>query len=92
LVWSRSRFFGNTAPLLTFLLLLLVSFVTPQGVGLTLLFVSLAFLMVFISGVFADLLESPRTIMFLGVGIGILLSHALLSLFGLFQLTHVIRR
>lgn len=92
LVWPRSRFFGNTAPLLTFLLLLIVSLVTPQGVGLTLLFVSLPFMMVFISGVFADLLESPRTVMFLGVGIGILLSHALLSLFGLFQLTHVIRR
>ena len=92
LAWPRTRFFGNTAPLLTFLLLLLVSLVTPQGVGLTLLFVSLPFMMVFVSGVFADLLESPRTTMFLGVTIGILLSHALLSLFGLFHLTHIIRR
>jgi hypothetical protein len=92
LAWPRTRFFGNTAPLLTFLLLLLLSLVTPQGVGLTLLFVSLPLMLVFVSGVFADLLESPRTTMFLGVAIGILLSHALLSLFGLFQLTHVIRR
>jgi hypothetical protein len=92
LVWPRARFFGNTAPLLTFVLLVLISLVSPQGVGLTLLFVSLPFMMVFISGVFADLIESPRSIMFLGVSIGILLSHALLSLVGLFLLTHGFRR
>jgi hypothetical protein len=92
LAWTRARFFGNTAPLLTFLLLLLVSLVTPQGVGLTLLFVSLPFLLVFVSGVFADLLESPRATMFLGISIGIVMSHALLSLVGLSQLTQSIRR
>jgi Dolichyl-phosphate-mannose-protein mannosyltransferase len=90
--WRRARFFGNTAPLLTFSVLLLASLISPQGVGLTLLFVSLPFMMVFVAGIFADLLENPRTIAFLGVIIGILLSHALLSIWGLFLLSHGMRR
>ncbi len=85
--WKRPRFFGNWAPLIVFLVLLLLSFVTGQGVGIYLLFVSLAFMLVFISGVATDLLESSRGTIALGIIIGILASHALLSLIGLVQLT-----
>jgi hypothetical protein len=57
-VWKRSRYFGNTVPLLMALLMLVLEIAAPsfpgQGFGLA----GLAFLFVFISGMFADLLET----------------------------------
>lgn len=86
IAWKRPRFFGNFAPLIVFAALLLLSFAASQGIGLYLLFVSLPFLMVFVSGVFADLLESSRGTVALGISIGVLGTHALLSVIGLVQL------
>ena len=58
LAWKRTRYFGNTAPLLIAALLLTLALGAPnfpgQGFHLTLL----VFLFVFVSGVFADLLET----------------------------------
>lgn len=59
-VWCasrRSRFFGNTAPLIVLLFLLVVSMLFPQSGATATLFASLPFLMLFIAGVFADLVE-----------------------------------
>jgi hypothetical protein len=54
----RIRFFGNTAPLIVFLLLLGMGiFLVPGGVSV-ILFATLPFLMLFSAGVFADLIES----------------------------------
>ena len=55
-VW-RSRYFGNTAPLLCFLIL--ITLVTT-GVQSTPWLWSLPFLLTFVGGVFADAFESPR--------------------------------
>jgi hypothetical protein len=52
---SRSRFFGNTAPLLCVLFLLLFSF-NGASEGLW----ALPFLLTFVGGVFADACEGPR--------------------------------
>jgi hypothetical protein len=58
--WRRARYFGNTAPLLIALLILILALGAPsfpgQGFHLTLL----VFLFVFVSGVLADLLETPH--------------------------------
>ena len=54
--WKRTRYFGNTAPLLIFATVLYVGLVTPLA-----LFASvwcLPFLFIFIGGIFADLLET----------------------------------
>jgi hypothetical protein len=54
--WKRTRYFGNTAPLLIFAVVLYVGLVTPLA-----LFASvwcLPFLFIFIGGIFADLLET----------------------------------
>ena len=54
--WKRTRYFGNTAPLLIFAMVLYVGLVTPLA-----LFASvwcLPFLFIFIGGIFADLLET----------------------------------
>jgi hypothetical protein len=54
----RSRFFGNSAPLIVFLTLLAMSILFPQNGASAILFASLPFLLLFVAGVFADLIES----------------------------------
>ena len=56
--WRRSRFFGNTAPLIVFLILLAMSILFPQNGASAILFATLPFLLLFVAGVFADLIES----------------------------------
>lgn len=58
----RSRYFGNTAPLLCFLVLAVL---VTTGVQASPLFWSLPFLLTFIGGVFADAFESQRGKVFL---------------------------
>jgi len=55
---SRIRFFGNTAPLIVFLMLLAMGIFLPENGAGAILFASLPFLLLFIAGVFADLIES----------------------------------
>jgi dolichyl-phosphate-mannose-protein mannosyltransferase len=54
----RSRFFGNSAPLIVFLMLLAMSILFPENGASAILFAALPFLLLFIAGVFADLIES----------------------------------
>src|SRR2546428_318738 len=56
--WRRTRYFGNTAPLLVAVLLLLFAVATPHYPGLGFQLVAVPFLFVFVSGIAADLLES----------------------------------
>jgi len=58
LAWSRTRYFGNTAPLLIAGLLLLMSLASPHYPGLGFQLVAVPFLMLFVAGIAADLLES----------------------------------
>ena len=53
----RSRFFGKTAPLLVFLFLLAMSVFFPQSGAEAILFAALPFLILFIAGIVADLVE-----------------------------------
>jgi hypothetical protein len=73
----RSHYFGNTAPLLTALLLL--PLVTTGTLGEPTLW-ALPFLFTFIGGVFADALESPRRLLFRWAILGLILLQAALSL------------
>jgi hypothetical protein len=56
--WRRIRFFGNTAPLIAFVLLLVMGVLLPQNGASAILFATLPFLMLFSAGVFTDLIES----------------------------------
>ena len=58
IVWPRTRFFGNTAPFLVFLLLLVTGIFLPENGASAILFATLPFLLLFIAGIFADLIES----------------------------------
>lgn len=54
--WKRTRYFGNTAPLLMFAIVLYVGLVTPMALLASVW--CLPFLFIFIGGIFADLLET----------------------------------
>jgi len=56
--WPRTRYFGNTAPLLVALLFIALAMAHPHTAGAGFLLASIPFLFVFVSGVLADLLET----------------------------------
>jgi hypothetical protein len=56
--WPRTRYFGNSAPLLVAFLFLLLSLGTPHYPGLGFQFMAYPFLFVFVAGIAADLLET----------------------------------
>jgi hypothetical protein len=80
IAWPRSRFFGNTAPLLVFAALVLLGFVLPNQSGFTFLIVALPFVYVFTGGVFADLLEGRAAPLARALLIAAIASHAALGI------------
>jgi hypothetical protein len=56
--WRRPRYFGNTAPLLVVGLCLPLAVLTPHYPGFGFVLVAVPFMLVFIAGVAADLLET----------------------------------
>jgi hypothetical protein len=61
--WKRTRYFGNTAPLLIAALLVVFTLGAPNFPGRGFHLTVLVFLFVFVSGVFADLLETPLSLL-----------------------------
>jgi hypothetical protein len=59
--WKRARYFGNTAPLLVFLLLVFLILVSGNFPGNGFSITLLVFLFVFVAGVFADLLQTQHS-------------------------------
>lgn len=58
LSWPRTRYFGNTAPLLVALLFIVLGMAHPHVAGAGFLLASVPFLFLFVSGVLADLMET----------------------------------
>jgi hypothetical protein len=84
-IWPRTRYFGNTAPGLVALLFLGLGMAHPHVAGAGFLLAAVPFLLIFVSGVIADLLETPmRLFVTAGVG-GLLAAYILWSLLALFQ-------
>jgi hypothetical protein len=81
----RSRYFGNTTPLIVAALLLTIE---ATGVHATPWIWGLPFVLTFIGGVFADVLESRQRRLFLWVTGAILLVQAVLSVVSLPLLVH----
>jgi hypothetical protein len=83
--WKRTRYFGNTAPLIIALLMLILAVGAPsfpgQGFDLTML----AFLFVFVAGVFADLLESRESRFVAAALCGLLIASAIWNLLQLWR-------
>jgi hypothetical protein len=67
--WKRARYFGNTAPLLIVGLTLILALGAPDFPGQGFHLTMLVFLFVFVSGVFADLLETQQRLV-VAAGLG----------------------
>jgi hypothetical protein len=85
LAWRRTRYFGNTAPLLVSLLFLLLSVGTPHVAGMGFQLMAVPFLLVFAAGVAADLLESPQRGLVFACLFGLVMANALWNIWALAQ-------
>ena len=81
--WRRARYFGNTAPLLMAALLLVLALGAPDFPGQGFHLAMLVFLFVFVSGVFADLLETRHSLLVTAVLCGLLGAAAIRNLWQL---------
>ena len=59
ILWRRTRYFGNTAPGLIALLFIALGMAHPHVAGAGFLLASIPFILIFVSGVLADLMETP---------------------------------
>jgi hypothetical protein len=57
--WPRTRYFGNTAPLLVGVLFTVLGMAHPDLAGAGFLLASIPFILIFVSGILADLMETP---------------------------------
>ncbi len=81
--WRRSRYFGNTAPLAAALLFFALRIVSPHEAGSVYGLLGVVFLIVFVSGIAADLLETNARELGTAVIVGLLAANALWNLIGL---------
>jgi hypothetical protein len=85
-VWKRTRFFGTAAPLLVTVLLFGIAF-RMQFAAFSFMFVALPFLMLFMAGVSADLLEGRFALAANAVVFGVLIANAMIDIYGLLNLS-----
>src|SRR5579859_1187301 len=83
--WPRTRYFGNTAPLLVSLLFLLLGIAHPHVAGAGFLLASIPFLFIFVSGVLADLLETDYRALVMACIVGMLAAYVIWSVINLAQ-------
>ena len=85
-VWNRTRFFGTAAPLLITILMFSLG-VRMQFSAFLFLFVGMPFLMLFLAGVSADLLEGKYALVANAVIFGVLIANAMIDVYGLLNLS-----
>jgi hypothetical protein len=82
-VWPRTRYFGNTAPLLVAVLFLGLGMAHPHVAGAGFFLGAIPFVFLFVSGVLADLMETRYRLLATACVIGMLAAYALWSLLAL---------
>lgn len=87
LAWPRSRYFGNSAPLLVALFFIALGIAHPRVAGAGFLLASVPFLFIFVSGVIADLMETPYRALVTACVWGLVGADILWSLSSLVQVT-----
>jgi hypothetical protein len=83
--WKRCRYFGNTLPLLISGLLIILSITAPNFPGKGFSLILIVFLFVFVSGVFADLLESHQSLLITACLLGLFSASAIWNLLQLWR-------
>jgi hypothetical protein len=82
-VWPRTRYFGNTAPLMVAVLFFALAMSHPDTAGAGFLIAAMPFLFIFVAGVLSDLLETQYRPVVSAVAAGILLADVAWSLLSL---------
>jgi len=85
-VFRRSRYFGNSAPLVVALLFMALRVLSPHEVGSIYGLLATIFLFVFVAGIVADLLETAARDLTMSVVIGLLAANALWNLLRLYRI------
>ena len=83
-VWKRTRFFGTAAPLIVSILLFSMG-LRMHFSAFTFFLVALPFLILFMAGVSADLLESRHALLANAVVFGVLIANAMIDVYGLHE-------
>ena len=84
-VWPRTRYFGNTAPLLVAVVFVLLAIGHPHLAGAGFLLAAIPFLFIFVSGVLADLLETSYRPVILASVLALLITYLARTLMALAQ-------
>jgi hypothetical protein len=81
--WRRTRYFGNTAPLLVALLFVALGMAHPHLAGAGFLLAATPFLLIFVSGVLADLMETRYRLAVIAGIFGMMTAYVVWSLVNL---------
>jgi len=84
-IWPRTRYFGNTAPLLVGVLFVLLGMAHPHVAGAGFLLAAIPFVFLFVSGVLADLLETSYRSLVMACVVGMMAAYVVWSLVNLAQ-------
>jgi len=82
-LWPRTRYFGNTAPLLVASLFFVLGMAHPHLGGAGFLLAAIPFLFIFVSGVLADLLETRYRALVSACVFGMMAAYVVWSVFNL---------
>jgi len=83
--WPRTRYFGNTAPGIIALLFIGLGMAHPHVAGAGFLLASIPFLLIFVSGILADLMETPLHLLVTACVWGLVGAYVLWSVLALAQ-------
>jgi hypothetical protein len=83
--WRRTRYFGNTAPLLITVAFLMLAMAHPHTAGAGFLLAAVPFLFIFVSGVLADLMETTYRPLILACVLAMLVTYMARTLIALAQ-------
>jgi hypothetical protein len=84
-LWRRTRYFGNTAPLLVAAAFVIVAMAHPHSGGAGFLLAAVPFFYIFVSGVLADLMETSYRPLILPCVLVILVTYVAGTLIALAQ-------
>jgi hypothetical protein len=88
IAWPRTRYFGNTAPALVAVLFLALGIAHPDEAGAAFLLASIPFLLIFVCGILADLMETPYRLLVAACVGGLLVADILWTLIKLIEVSH----
>jgi hypothetical protein len=84
-VWPRTRYFGNTAPLLVAVIFIALGMAHPDLAAAGFLLASIPFIFIFVSGVLADLMETSYRPLILACVAALLITYVARTLMALAQ-------